>query len=393
MKSVIAIFSLLILTQICFGQTTFSLNEGGSNQTDYFSSISYENINGKIILNVKIKERAYRFILDTGAPTSISSELFDELNPSLITKIQTSDANNKTDSLSVVRLNDIKIGNANFTNIPTLVIKDNNIFKCFQIDGFIGSNLLRNSIVQIDNKTKNIIITNDDKKLTLNPKLSSDLILDNQSSPIITIYLKNKKKAKEQLLLDLGMNGFYDLSLNHFNLFSKYEIFKVLATAKGSNSMGLFGIAEDTLQYRFLLPQMEINNFKISNISAETTIDDNSRIGSKILEYGIVTIDYKNKKFYFTPLNKNDIDASEKKFPIDFVPRNNKLFVSFVWDKDITNKISKGDQIIAIDDISYENISICDLITKPPIFKEKNSVKLITLDNKSNKVETIIERN
>jgi hypothetical protein len=235
MKKAIAILSLLFLTQVCWGQTSFSFNEGGSTQNDYFSSIPYENINGKIILNVNIKGKIYKFILDTGAPTSISSELFNELNPPLISKIPILDANNKIDSLSVVRLNEIMVGDAIFSNIPTLVVKNNIIFDCFQIDGFIGSNLLRSSVLQIDHNSKNIIITNDNNKLTLNQKHSSDLFLDNQSGPIITIYLKNKNKAKEQLLLDLGMNGFYDLSLNNFNLFNKYDIFKVIATANGSN--------------------------------------------------------------------------------------------------------------------------------------------------------------
>lgn len=391
MKKAIAFLSLLYLTQVCWGQTSFSFNEGGSTKIDYFSSIPYENINGKIILNVNIKGKTYKFILDTGAPTSISSELFNELNPPLISKIPISDANNKTDSLSVVRLSEIEIGDATFSNIPTLVVKNNIIFECFKIDGFIGSNLLRNSVLQIDHKSKSIIITNDNKKLTLDQKNSSDLFLDNQSSPIITTYLKNKKKVKEQLLLDLGMNGFYDLSLNNFNLFNKYGIFKVIATAKGSNSMGLFGVAEDAVQHRILLPQMEISNFKISNISAETTIDDNSRIGSKILEFGVVTIDYKNKKFYFLPHNQN-IDANEKKFPIDFVPRNNQLFVSFVWDNNLSDKISKGDQIIAIDDINYENVSICEVIIKTPIFKDKYSVKLTTRNQKGEQIETVIER-
>lgn len=267
MKKLIVIFSFFIFSQFCLGQNSFSFNGGESDQIDYYSSIPFENVNGKIILSVKVKNKTCRFILDTGAPTSISSKLFDELNPPMITKIPISDANNKIDSLSVVRLYDIKIGDVNFTNIPTLVIKDNIIFECFQIDGFIGSNLLRNSIVQIDDKNKNVIITSDAKKLKLDKKHSSDLILDNQSSPIITIYLKNKKKAKEQLLLDLGMNGFYDLALNNFNLFSKYEIFQVLANAKGSNSIGIFGVAADATQYRLLLPQMEINGVKISNIT------------------------------------------------------------------------------------------------------------------------------
>ena len=392
MKKAISILHLFFLTHVCLGQTSFSFNEGGSTQIDYFSSIPYENINGKVILYVKIKDKSYRFLLDTGAPTSISSKLYDELNPPSITKIPISDANNKTDSLSVVRLDEIQIGEVIFSKIPTLVMKNNIIFECFQIDGFIGSNLLRNSVLQIDNKSKNLIITSDNKKLTLNSKHSSDLILDNQSSPFITIYLKNKKKAKERLLLDLGMNGFYDLSLKNFSLFNKYEIFKVLATAKGSNSMGLFGVAEDTLQYRLLLPQMEINGFKISNISTETTIGNNSRIGSKILEYGMVTIDYRNKKFYFSPPIKNDLGATEKKFPITFIPRNNKLYVSFIWAKNLTDIISKGDQIISIDEINYENLSFCDIIIKTHVFSDKKSIKLTTRNQKGEKVETLIER-
>jgi hypothetical protein len=136
---------------------------------------------------------------------------------------------------------------------------------------------------------------------------------------------------------------------------------------------------------------MKINNFKISNVSAETTIDNNSRIGSKILEFGLVTIDYKNKKFYFLPYNQN-IDANEKKFPIDFVPSNNQLFVSFVWDNNLTDKISKGDQIIAIDDINYEKVSICEVIVKNPILKDKHSVKLTTRNQKGEQIETVIER-
>ena len=156
--------------------------------------------------------------------------------------------------------------------------------------------------------------------------------------------------------------------------------------------MGLFGVTEDTLQYRLLLPQMEINRFKILNIYTETISDDNSRIGSKILEYGIITIDYKNKKFYFIPSEENDIDASEKNFPIDFVPRNNQLYVGFVWDNNISDRISYGDQVVAIDDISYHNVNICDIITKDAILKNKSTVKISTLNQKGEKVETVIKR-
>jgi hypothetical protein len=123
-----------------------------------------------------------------------------------------------------------------------------------------------------------------------------------------------------------------------------------------------------------------------------TSSDNNSKIGSKILEYGVVTIDYKNKKFYFTPFEQKEINLIEKMFPFDFIPANNKLYVSFIWDYDLTIKISKGDQIIAIDDINYENITLCDLMTKESILKNKIKIKLTTKNKSGQIVETLVER-
>jgi hypothetical protein len=392
MIKTLILLCLLLSSQICLGQAGFSFNEGESSQADHFTSIPYENINGKIIHRVDINGKAYRFILDTGAPTSISARLNDDLNPNLIAKVPISDANNKTDSLTVVRLSDIIIGNVHFQDIPALVIDNPVLSECLQVDGLVGSNLLRGSIVRIDDKSKTVVITDDEKKLSLHPKHASDLFLDKQSSPVITIGLKNKKRAKEQVLLDTGMNALYDLSLNNFNLFQEHEIFNVLASARGSNSMGLFGLAQDTVQYRLRFPEMDINNVKILNAPAQTTADDNSRIGSSILDYGVMTIDYINKKFYLTPYDHNAIDASEKAFPIDYVPRNNQLHVSFVWDNTLSDRITVGDQIIAIDDISYEHIDICDLVTNDNIFKGKDSVKLITRNSRGEHLETVLER-
>lgn len=392
MTRIVAIISLLFLTSISLAQGNLSLNEGGTSQIDYFSSLPYENINGKIIVNVNINGKFYRFILDTGAPTSISSRLFNEINPNIISTIPITDANNKKDSLLVVRLNNIKLGDVDFLNIPTLVIKENPILDCFKVDGFLGSNLLRNSIIQFNNTKKELTITSDNKNLTLNSKSATNLILDNQSSPIISIFLGSKKKVKEQLLLDLGMNGFYDLSLSHFNFFKKNEAFQILGSANGSNSMSLFGTNNDFLQHLLFIPQIELNGNKILNVTTITTSDNNSKIGSKILEYGTVTIDYKNKKFYFEPYNQNDIDATEKRFPIDFIPENNKLYVSFIWDNDLLTKVSKGDQIIRIDDVNYEEVSMCNLITNSSIFKDKIKLKLTTKNQKGQIVETIIER-
>ncbi|MDX2133353.1 MAG: retropepsin-like aspartic protease [Saprospiraceae bacterium] len=385
------IFTLLLITKICFGQTDFTFNNGGTDQANYYASFPYENINDKIIIKIKIKESIYRFILDTGAPTTISTRLFDELAPDIMAKIAISDANAATDSAVVVSLDEIFVGDIAFKNIPTLVAKPHIIFECFEIDGIIGSNLLRNSVLQIDESNKQVIITDDVKKLNLSAGQSSKLLLNAQSSPYIWIKLKNRKKAKELLLFDSGMQGLYDLALAHLGTFQKYNIFEALGKSSGSNAMSLHGMAKDTTMYRLRLPIMEINGHKLLNIATETTLDNSSRIGAGLLQYGIVTVDYKNKKFYFNPYAAKETDASEKQFAVSLVPKNNKLHIGAVWDTELNTKISVGDQVIAIDGINYENVNICDLMLKP-VLKDKDKIVLTTRDNSGENTETTIER-
>lgn len=379
----------LFLTSVVFGQTNFTFNSGGTEQVNYFTTLPYEKVNDKIIIKIKVKDKTHRFILDTGAPTIIDAKLFEELKPTVLTKLSISDANNAIDSMILVSLSDIALNEVVFQNIPTLVSKSNKVFECFEVDGIIGSNLMRNSIIQIDETNKKVILTDNVKKLNLSSVPSSKLFLDKQSSPIIWIQLKNKSKAKEQLLFDTGMQGLYDLSLYHFETFKENEVFDKIQKGEGSNALGIHGIAKDTTIYRIHLPVLEINGIKFQNVLTQTTMDNNSRIGSKLLHYGTVTVDYKNKKFYFKPNSNNAIDAHEKQFPINIIPKNDKLYISTVWDDKLKSQINAGDQILEIDSKSFEKIDFCDLILKSTL-KGKDKILLKTKNSNGEIIETIL---
>jgi Aspartyl protease len=374
MKHIVFYLATFVSAQLSVAQTSLPFFGGKAKQEGYYSRISYDTTSTKIIVPVSIHGKTYRFILDTGAPTAISTELFDELKPTVIRKLHITDANNAADSLSIVSLSELTLGDVTFTDVRALVAGPNIIFDCFGVDGFIGSNILRHSIIQLNHQTKQLVLTDSKKKLALNKKQGARMFLDNQASPYIWIGVANKKKVKEQVLFDTGMGAMYDLSLRSFNSFEPYQVFIERAKAVGSNSFGFFGAATDTLQYRLLLPHLEINGGVLTNVPVETTVDSNSRIGAELLSYGVATIDYRNQRFYFAPFSKSPSDLTKKEFPISLMPRDGKLFVGFVWDQTLEGKVSRGDQILSIDGQSYEQTDLCTLILNPDTFTNKEQV-------------------
>ncbi len=350
----------------------------GTNQTDFYTEFNYEWINEKIIIPVEIEGITYRFLLDTGAPNVITANLYKKITTQFQQTISISDANNKKDSLDLVTIPEMKIGNISYYNIPSLLNKKENsqIFDCLNIDGFIGSNLLRSSIVQILPNEKLIKLTDNQKRLSLKRKNATEIEFpDNQSTPYIWIQLSANKKANEQVYLDTGMTGFYDLANSHLETFQKDDIFKISSEARGSQGTGLFGSEDESLYYQIVVPKININKSVFENVRVETTNQTNSRIGTEILLHGNVTIDYLNKRFYYEPFD-NKIDLDKKSFGFNPTVIDNKFVIGLVWDNNLKDKIKFGDQILEIDGKDFTKSNFCDFLHAKSIFKEKERIEM-----------------
>ena len=371
-KNIIYLF--ILLTANIFAQN-IGLNIGETKSVNYFEESDFEFIKDKIIVPVEIQGLTYKFILDTGAPNIISQEINELINPKLLKTIPITDASGKKENLNVVSVEKLKFGNITFENTATLVydLNSNPIFQCFGIDGFIGSNMLRNSIVQIDLEQKKIRLTDDNKKLSLINKNSSKIeLIGSQSSPYLWIKIKGKDDGKEQVLIDTGMGGLYNISHRNYNVFEKEKIFNVIGESEGASSVSLFGDVPLNNHLRLHLPLLKINGLKIENCLTNTTNDNNSKIGSQLLKYGVMTIDFKNKRFYLNPLSEK-VNIEKPEFNFSKTLKNGKLIVGFVWDNELKKKISYGDEIL---EINGEKIEICDLITKESIFEKEKTLKL-----------------
>ena len=249
--------------------------------------------------------------------------------------------------------------------------------------------MLRNSIIQFDLENKKIRITDNKKKLNLKKKHSSKIKLTGtQSNPYAWIELKGKDKGREQVLIDTGMDGLYDLSRKNYKIFEEENIFKVIGESNGASGVGMFGSPESAQQYQLLLPKMKIKDFTLENLTTITGNDNNSKIGAELLRYGILTIDYINKRFYFEP-KKESIVIKDEDFGFSRTLKNGNLMVGLVWDDNLKNKISYGDVIL---EINNKPFNLCELLTEKNYFEEESSLELKVEKSDGEVIQIIVEK-
>lgn len=367
MKRCIIITLCILIAFSADAKNKIKPNSGGTKQKNYYSVMPYESKFGTLpIIKVEVGGKERRFLLDTGAVTCISQELANELKPKITETISLKDAEGHSEETTVCIIPEIKVGGVLFKKIPAAVIKKSPFTYCQELDGVIGSNLLRNSIVRFSHNDKTITLTDQPKKLDLHNKeeLSSEIFLTpDQSSPYIKTYIIDNLNADIGLMFDSGMTGLFDMALRHFHLFNEHHLFSdSILGGSGSVGHGAFGKHQDTLKYSFSVKSFILNEYAFNNLRINTTADNNSRIGAGFMRYGDITLDYKNKRFYFEPYSDEEPDLSYTPNSFSFNVDGNKLIVGIIWDSEMESRISVGDQIISINGIRFDEMSECELL-------------------------------
>lgn len=134
----------------------------GSVQQERFSdTINFQSLNNWVIVDVVIRNELYHFILDSGAPTAVSKDLARKLRLKAINNITIADAAGKAATRPLYRLPDLVIGNTTFQNEGGFSndFSQMNQLSCFQIDGIIGSNLMRKCNWLIDFPKRHLVVS------------------------------------------------------------------------------------------------------------------------------------------------------------------------------------------------------------------------------------------
>lgn len=356
---------ILLICLVCFfeGYAQFSFNRGKAAVKNYYEEIPYEELQGKIITEARLEGIKGRFIWDTGAMTVVCRSLAQKLNCESVCYLPITDSNGAEDSLEVVILKQVEIGNTVFTGIPAIVLADTSFFmKCLQTDGMIGSNLLRNSIVQFRSRERRILMTDRIKNLNTGraekiPMLKAGL----QSDPVITIRLK--EGVNLELLFDTGDDGFLNISERNFVFLGERrpDAWEIVGEGEGNNLLGLWG--EGSLlekKYRVRIDRMGLGKIRFENVYAVTISGDNSHLGADLLNYGVVTLDYRRSHFYFEPFLMGNLPfQKEKVWQVMPIFAGNRLRIGLIWEE--ISGVSVGDEIVEINGECMEEVDECYL--------------------------------
>ncbi len=361
----------------------FTLNSGKITQKEFFEEISFELEHEKIVIPISIAGKSYRFLLDTGAPNVVSKSLANILYSSDKKELDVYDSNNLNKKMEMIPLPEMKLGSLLFKDGAAIVADlDNHFFlKCYKLDGFVGSNFFKNAVLQVDYKAQKIRISNTIKSFSPQSKGKSMKLIGPQIAPYITLKHENEigYTASEQVLLDTGMDGLYDMSNRVYNTFQKGGIVQTLSESNGISGMGLFEKIEPTAHRLIKLHKIQLNNTSFIGLVTETMDDDNSRIGLNAFQYGKVTLDFDKKKWYYEA--SNVIEVSQKKSIISQTFIDQKFVVGNIWDDAYKSKLQFGNRILRIDKFYLENLTVCAILDIKKHIKTLSSYEIDILND------------
>lgn len=364
MKKYILIFCFFYSLFSCAPSQIEMLRGGAIENAVYRDTVSFNFDYNLPIITVEIDQVNYNFLLDTGAPSVISPELFVKLNlkKKLTSKIK--DSNNISNSEIFTQIPQMKIGNLQYTNIGVYVIDLRKSFalKCLNIDGIIGANQMAKSYWKLDYENKWCVISNDLPKSEIeNYEIVNFTPKNGQLTPLVDIFIDKIKFGN--VVFDTGFNGAISLPNNK----SLDSVFEKKVELYGVESVGIYGLGTTKTFVEALLPFVKLDSLVLSKQSVTFSDDPSMFIGNEVFKNYSIIFDWNLQKMYF----KKNANLRSKKtsefisFGFGFIKNGDKIeVVKLIKNSEAEKKgLLIGDEVLTINDVIFKNIKdnqFCD---------------------------------
>ena len=379
------IWSLLLLISTgCNPGWTKVIQKGSIDTSVFEESIPVEVEIGLIIVPVTIQGKTYRFLFDTGAPFSISEELQAKLDYKVISKGSIKDSDNNRKTVNYVEVDRILVGKIPFIQQTAFVgdFTSNPTIKCLQMDGIIGSNMMRHCNWRINYQEQELVLSS---KLG-QPSHSVSVPFHTDAQYNILVDLNINGATIRNLTVDYGSNGSLSFPDEVYQTLEQHDKIEKGFLEEGVKQSGLIGSPVpiqrrityvDTIQIGLL----EIDDIEIRSGSA-------ALIGKKILSRYIVTIDWDKRQLHFSESKSTKPNHETFGFKIGYSEDKN-LYVQSVIEHSVAYKqgIRPNMTVLKVNELDFQkHHNYCDYIDSIVGKTDKVSLELMDTDGNIQKV-------
>lgn len=357
--------------------------------TGFFQEIDFQDKFGYFIIPVKIGDDTYEYIFDTGGYNTLTSEIMDKNELPILMEVETGSSNQIKSKIILTKIPTVTIGGIDFKEIGAFNFdfEESPQIKCYTNGGLIGKSIIKESIWQINAQEKKIILTDKlDKLRNLENAIKIKVKFDKLFNPFINMDVNGTSKS---FLLDFGYGGFISLTEKDGVSLESKETIEII----GEGSVSANGIINES-QFIKNIENLNIGQIEFSNQLAYYSKSNNyNLIGTELTEHFIVTLNFKEKELYLTPLNKNDEIDSQKSFGFDLNKKENTIYVSKIFKGLSAEKagLKLNDVVIAMNDKEFNKSPYCEFYDyiRESLRKEKTIRLKIKRENKIENIEIV----
>jgi hypothetical protein len=367
----------------CSMQWTKAIQFGKIPRSQFNEKVDIEIQRKLVFVYVTIRSKQYRFILDSGAPFSISKQLQEDYNFKKVSSGKIIDSELDRKKVSWIQVDTIKIGNIPFVNQTAFVgdFNSNPILKCLEIDGILGSNLLRHCNWTIDQEQKILSLSNTTDK----EDIEESIIIPFNTNYQYSIFIKiNIGKAEvKNILVDYGSNGSISLNQEIFATLKQNNIIGETFFEEGISQSGIIGEAANFSREITYSDSVVLNNVNLKNVMLRT--GKTTSVGNDLLSRYRVIIDWNNKKLYLKETTNPAYSNNSFGFKLGYSIEKGVYVQSVIMNsKAYAKGIRPNMRVMKLDTLDFERAGeFCDYVK----YKNDDEVFLQLVDSTGQKQE------
>jgi hypothetical protein len=336
-------------------------------ERNFCDTIPIEVEDGQIYLTVESGGRRMRLNLDTGSSQGMVYDGPEAASWQELGNIVTHDANNRADTVKVVRMPAFKMGRLVIDGYVASVIPVPKSQKTGTVgrkyDAIIGFDLFNSGLCgKIDARRKVLILSDRKKAFATEGGYSVKYKL---KWFVPYLYVSPFMRHTDETLFDTGAQQLYTMSKQSFDRHLQDDLarLKPLAgmegsvesqveeRARGQLSIGAFGAEQEDEVVFLRLDRLKWGDYAFRQVGAITT-QGASRLGAAVLRHGSVVINPFKKQLVFQPYDGgSETVVGNKLFGVAYVPRNGRAAVGLIrrGSDEYKAGMRQGDIILSID--------------------------------------------